>query len=118
LPNGSGSTAGTNFAVKMTRVGRVVTLTFATSITADPAGTSTYLTLKASGGGAIAIPSGFLNSSLNLALAAPIVNNGSDSAGEVVILTTGEVRLYLYSGAFTNGTDVAGLYATSITYTV
>jgi len=117
-PNGSGSGIGTSFTVKITRIGRVVTLFFPTNLSADPAGTTTYLELRTSGDGSVTLPSWALP---NAAIDAPatIIDNGAIVAGEFVVGATGVIRVYKVPNVnFTNGTNVAGVYGQGLTYII
>lgn len=117
-PNGAASTIGTAFSVKITRVGRIVTLQFATSGTADPAGTTTTLELRTSADAAIVLPI-WARPVATFATIAIIIDNAQTIAGELDISTAGTINIYkIASAAFTNGTDKAGLYNTSVSYAV
>lgn len=116
-PNG-GSSLGSAFSVKVTRVGRIVTLFFPTDQTADPSGTTTLLALRGSGDTAVALPT-WARPSETLAMPCLAIDNLQTTAGELDIGNTGIIYLYkLPATAFTNGTNKAGMYAQSITYSV
>lgn len=114
-PAGSGSGIGTSFGVKITRVGRFVTLHFPENTSADPAGTTTVVDLKTSGDGVVLLPIWARPiAERNFIIA---MRNVSRTVGIIYASTDGTVAISTVSGAaFDNGTNVCGIFGTSITY--
>jgi len=117
-PDGAGSGIGTAFAAKITRSGRVVTLSLAGNTTADPAGSTYALTLKTSSDAAVTLPTW-----ARPLVAQEILVYGLDTTVKPLIFnvtTGGVINLYLPGGSSTlgNGTNVAGMYSGSVSYNI
>jgi hypothetical protein len=108
------STPTSAFAVKVTRVGRVVTLLFPSAFNGTSAGGALFVALSTN------LPA-FARPSTNLAFNSVFVSNNVNVAapGEILVLSTGEVRIYYNNGvsAWPNVAN-SGTNATSVSYSV
>jgi hypothetical protein len=113
-----GSGLSSAIAVKITRIGRLVTLTFPSTKTADPSGVTTYLQLTTAAGGALALPT-WARPASERDLPFTMWNNSALEVGQLYITVAGVINLYRMNGiAYTNGTNVAGSSSCSATYTI
>jgi hypothetical protein len=117
-PDGAGSVISTAFAANITRVGRLVTLTFPSNTSADSSGNSYALTLKTSADAAVVLPIW-----ARPAVAKEMLAYGRDNTAKSMVFnvtTAGVINVYNLGGSttFTNGTDISGLYANSISYSI
>jgi hypothetical protein len=118
MPSGAGSAVSAGFAVKITRIGRVVNLYFPASISAVAASSSGSVALKLQDGvTAVTLPA-FARPTGALELACIICNSGTEEAGDMVITTGGSVALYRAAGVAAFSNNVAGVYGACVTYIV
>jgi hypothetical protein len=114
-PNGAGSTIGTAFAIKITRIGRMVNLHIPENTSADPAGTTTVVDLKTSGDSAVTLP---IWARPTTERTIPIViRDTSQKSGVLTVDSLGALTLSLVGGGtWSTGTNVCGVFGTSATY--